>query len=281
MVTRTVTLAPERERGLELRNPLLAGPGTVGYGREVARLIPLDRLGAIITNTTTLLPRSGHAQPRLAETPAGFLMSTGLPNPGLRTVLHRHTTNWRRLNVPIILSLAAEDTHTFAVCAEVAQDEETIAALELEPELLKPDADMVRVVDVMRGVTSLPLIVHVPVNQPQAVADAIVALTAVGCDAVIVGSPWPGVVMDTEKRKPILSGGVSGPAVRPLALRLLYEVTRLLGPQHIPLIAAGGVTSAEDVTSFLAAGADAVMLESVVYVDPTAVAAMVDAQSLP
>ena len=127
---------------------------------------------------------------------------------------------------------------------------------------------MVRVVDVMRGITTLPLIVHVPVNQPQAVADAIVDLSAVGCDAVIVGSPWPGVVMDVEKRKPALSGGVSGPAVRPLALRLVYEVSKLLGPEHIPVIAAGGIMSVEDVASFLAAGADAVMLESVVYVDP-------------
>ena len=89
----------------------MAGPGTVGYGREVAKLIALDRLGAIITNTTTLHPRSGHAQPRLAETPAGFLMSTACPNPGLRTVLHRHTPDWGRLHAPVILSLAAEDTH--------------------------------------------------------------------------------------------------------------------------------------------------------------------------
>ncbi len=279
MVTEKGALAPDRERRLDLRNPLIAGPGSVGYGREAAKLVPLDRLGAIITNTTTLHPRSGHAQPRLVEIPSGIITSTGLPNPGLRTVLHRHSTNWGRLGAPVILSLAAEDARTFAYCAEIAQNEETIAALEIEPDLLTPDTDVVRVVDVMRGITSLPLIVHVPVGQPQTVVDAIEDVTAVGCDAVILGSPWPGVVMEMGKHKPLLSGGVSGPATRPQSLRLVYEAAKLLGPQHTPLIAAGGIGSAEDVSAFLSAGAQAVMLESVVYVDPAAVMAMADALS--
>jgi len=239
--------------------------------------LPLDRLGAIITNTTTLHPRSGPAQPRLAETPAGVMLATGLQNPGLRTVLHRYTIAWGRLSVPVILSLAAEDAKTFVYCAELAEEEETIAALELEPDLLSSKTDMVRVVDKVRGLTSLPLLVHVSVDQTQAVADEVVDLAAVGCDGVIVGSPWPGLVMDQTTRKPLLSAGVSGPAIRPLALRLVYDVAKLLGPQHIPLIAAGGISTADDVAAFLAAGASAIMLDTVVYVDPAAVAAMVEA----
>jgi dihydroorotate dehydrogenase (NAD+) catalytic subunit len=275
VVADAVTLAPQRERGLTLRNPLIAGPGTVSFGRDAARLLPLDQLGAVITTTTTLHPRAGHSQPRLIETPAGLLMSTGLQNPGLRTMLSRYSPAWGRLHAPVILSLAAEDAKTFAYCAEVAQDEETIAGLELEPDLLQGKTDMVRVVDVMRGITSLPLLVHVPAGQPQTVADAIVDLSAVGCDAVIVGSPWPGLVMDQATRKPQLAGGVWGPAIRPLALRLVYDAVKLLGPEHVPLVAAGGISSAEDVSAFLAAGANAVMLDTVMYVDPAAVGEMV------
>ena len=277
MVEDTLTLAPQREHSLSLRSPLIAAPGTIGYGRDMAKLLPLDRFGAIITNTTTLHARSGQAQARLYETPAGMLTSRSMQNPGLRTVLRRHSAAWARLNVPIILSLAAEDARTFAYCAELAQEQESIAAFALEPDLLGGKTDMVRVVDVMRGVTSLPLLVHVSVSDAQTVADAIVDLCAVGCDAVIVGSPWPGMVIDPAARQPRLVGGVSGPAVRPLALRLVYDVAKLLGPEHAPLIAAGGVSSVDDVIAFLAAGAAAVLLESVMYVDPAAVREMVEA----
>ncbi len=276
MVAHTLTLAPQRQRSLTLRNPLIAGPGSIGYGRDIAKLLPLDQLGALITATTTLHTRQGHAQPRLIETPAGMLMSTGAPNPGLRTVLRRHTVAWERMSTPIILSLAAEDAKTFAFCAELAEEEASIAALELEPDLLGSKGDMVRVVDLVRSVTAAPILVRVPVGPPQSVADAIIDLSAVGCDAAIVGSPWPGLSMDVATRQPALSGDVSGPAIRPLALRLVYDVAKLLGPEHIPLIAAGGIATPDDVSAFLAAGAGAVLLESVLYVDPAAVRAMIE-----
>lgn len=277
MVTSPLVLAPEREGSLTLRNPLIAGPGAAGYGREAAKLLPLQHLGALVTTTTTLHPRQGHKQPRLIETPAGMLLSTGYPNPGLRTVLHRHTPAWRRLGTPILLSLAAEDARTFAHCLELAQDNECIAGFVLQPDLLGGKSDIVRVVDLARGITSLPLLVHTPVGAAQAVADAVTDLAAVGCDAVIVGSPWPGLAMDLETGKPALQAGVCGPAVRPLALRLIYELARLLGPGHIPLIGAGGVSSPEDVAALLASGAGAVLLESVLWVDPQAAWRMVEA----
>lgn len=266
-------------RNLVLRNPLIAGPGTIGYGREVAKLLPTQRLGGLVTNTTTLHARSGNRQPRLAETPAGVLLATGLQNPGLRTVFYRHATAWRRMKAPIILSLAAEDSETFAYCVEMAEEEESVAGLELEPDLLAAGADMVRVVDVVRGLTSLPIIVHVPVAPAQAVADAIVDLAAVGCDAVILGSPWPGLVMDMATGKPQLAGGIAGPAIRPLALRLIYDVAQLLGPEHLPLIAAGGISSPDHVSAFLAAGALAVQLDTVMWLDPGSVSAMVESVS--
>jgi dihydroorotate dehydrogenase (NAD+) catalytic subunit len=266
-------------RNLILRNPLIAGPGTIGYGREAAKLLPLQRLGALITNTTTLHARSGSRQPRLLETPAGVLLASDLQNPGLRTVFYRQATAWSRMKAPIILSLAAEDSETFAYCAEIAEEEESIAGLALEPDLLVGGADMVRVIDVIRGLTSLPIIAHVPVGPAQAVADAVVDLAAVGCDAMIVGSPWPGLVMDTALNKPQLVGGIAGPAIRPLALRLVYDVAQLLGPERLPLIAAGGISSPGDVSAFLAAGAAAVQLDTVMWLDPASVQEMADAVS--
>jgi len=276
-MTPALTLAHQRDRGLMLRNPLIAGPGTIGYGREYGRLLPLERLAAVITNTTTLHARPGNPQPRLAETPAGMILATGLQNPGLRTVLQRHARLWERLPVPVILSLAAEDEQSFAQCIELAQHTGAVAAFELEPDLLTTDVDMVGVVDALRGISGVPLLVHLPVAPPQALADAIVDLEAVGCDGVIVGSPWPGLVTAQAASQQLLAGGVCGPAIRPLALRLVHDVVQLLGTEHVPLLAAGGISSAADVASFLAVGASAVILDTVIYVQPAAVSAMVDA----
>ena len=274
-----LVLAPQRERSLLLRTPLIAAAGTVGYGREVSKALPLDKLGAVITNTTTLRPRAGAPQPRLVETPAGLLLCTGLQNPGLHAILRHHARSWERLSVPVILSLAAESAKEFAYCAGLAAEVESVAGLELEPDLLADGEDMVQVVDAVRSATALPLLVHVPVGQPQAVAVAIVDLTAVGCDAVILGSPWPGLAMDQASGKPALSGDVLGPAIRPLALRLVYETAQLLDPDAAPIIAAGGVSSAADVAAFLAAGAQAVLLDTVIYVDPAAVTSIAEGAS--
>lgn len=275
-VTPVVELAPQRERGLSLRSPLIAGPGSAGYGRETSKILPVERLGALITTTTTLHHRTGSRQPRLIESPAGLLMSTGLPNPGLRTALQRNARFWERLKTPVILSLAADNPPAFAYAAQTIEEADVVAGLELEPDLLAADTDMVRVVDKLRNVTGLPLLAHVPVGSPRAVADAIIDLAAVGCDAVLLGSPWPGMAIDSASRKPLLAAGLLGPAIRPLALRLVYDVCQLLGPEHIPLLGAGGISSPADVAAMLAAGAAAAVLDSVLFVDPAAVAAMVE-----
>jgi dihydroorotate dehydrogenase (NAD+) catalytic subunit len=275
-LTPTLTIG-QHGRNLALRNPLLAGPGTVGYGREHAKTLQVERLGAIVTNTTTLHGRPGNWQPRLAETPSGIILNTGVQNPGLRTVIRRHGLAWRRMHVPVILSLAAEDTEAFAACAELAEETDSGAALDLEPDLLIAGVDMVRVVDVVRGITSLPLIVRLPVAPAQSLADVIADLGAVGCDAVATGSPWPGLLIDTPSKKPWMRGGLMGPAIRPLALALVHDLLQLLDPEHITVIAAGGISSAADVAAFLAAGAAAVQLDTVIYIDPVAVNEMVQA----
>ncbi len=281
MVDGPLVLAPEREGRLEMRSPLIVGPGAAGYGRELAKLLPLASLGAFITTTTTLHARRGQAPPRLIETPAGYITSTGLPNPGLRTALHRHAPAWLRMGTPVILSVAAEDARTFAYCVELAQETEGVAGFSLECDLLGGHSDMVRVVDVVRAITALPLLARAPAGSAQDVANAVTDLAAVGCDAAIVGSPWPALAVDAATGKPALLGKLHGPAIRPLALRLVHDVSELLGPEHIPLIAAGGVSSAEDAAAFLAVGASAVLLESVLWVDPQAVLRMADAATSP
>ena len=220
-------------------------------------------------------PPPRRAQPRLVETPAGMILATGFQNPGLRTVLQRHAAAWQRLPIPVILSIAGEDVASLRECIELADASEGVSAVQLEPDLLRPDVDMVRVVDALRNLTSLPLLVHLGGGPSATVADTVVDLAAVGADAVVVGSPWPGLVMDAATGRPALLGGVVGPAIRPLALRLVYEVVRILGPEGPSLIAAGGISSPEDVAAFLAAGAAAVQLDTVVYSDPAAVLAMI------
>jgi dihydroorotate dehydrogenase (NAD+) catalytic subunit len=275
----TPLLIGQHGRNLSLRNPLIAGPGSAGYGRDTSKLLPLEKLGAIATTTTTAQARNGLRQPRLAETPAGMLLTTGLHNPGIRTVLHRHAAAWGRMHVPIILSIAGEDADSFAYCAQLAEETESLAAVLLQPDVLDAGSDIVRVVDTVRGLTSLPLIVRLTAGTPQRLANDVIDLSAVGCDAVVVGSDWPGLVLDRSTGKPLLIGSIAGPAIRPLALRQVYDVARLLGPEHLPLIAAGGVSSGADVSDFLAAGASAVLLDSVMLVDPAAVTAMVQAVS--
>ncbi len=266
-----IELAPARHKGLTLRNPVIAGAGTIGYGREVARILPLARFGAVVTNTTTLRPRAGSPQPRLVETPAALLMSTGVQNPGLRPVLRRNAAAWARLDVPVILSIAGEDVESLLRCAELADNADSLAGLELEPDLLGEDTDLVTVVDALRGATDLPLLVRVPVAPPPAVANVITDLAAVGADAVVIGSPWPGLEMDVVAGRPLLSGSLMGPAIRPLALRLVYDVVHILGPDRPPIIAAGGIATAEHVAVFLAAGAVAVQVDTAMYVNLAAV----------
>lgn len=273
---RKVNLAPNRKDGLVIRNPVLIGPGVIGYGREYGRLFPLEKLGAIITNTSTLNRRSGHGQPRLLETPSGVMLSTGLQNPGLRTVLQRHATAWSRLDVPVILSLAGEDARAFVQCAALAEESAAVAALALEGDLLAKGPDLVRVVDALRAATQLPLIAHMATGAAQAVADAITDVVAVGADAVIVGSPWPAMAPSPPGARSPFRAGLAGPAIRPLALRLVHEVVQSLGHERPPIIAAGGIAGAADAAAFLAVGAAAVLVDVALFTDPLAAVHIVD-----
>jgi len=313
-----IELAPRHKQGLRLQNPVLAAAGPCGYGREYARLVQLDRLGALVTRTTTLRPRRGHAQPRLVETPAGVLHDLGLPNPGVRTVIRELAPVWARGTLPVIVSVAAtnpeERAEEFAALAEWLDGVPGVAGLELNlaalpaavkaPSRLTPRnggdspsrlasrnggrdgesgrdgasvgsifADipsLAEAVAAARSSTSLPLIAKLPpLGEIVALAEAVVAS---GADAVSLIAPLPGLHIDLRDRR-VLRGGLSGPAIRPVALRLVYEVA---GAVEVPVIGIGGIATAEDALQFLLAGATAVQVGSAIFANPRAAVDIVE-----
>jgi len=287
-----IELAPGHKQGLRLQNPVLAAAGPCGYGREYAKLAQLDRLGALVTRTTTLRPRRGHAQPRLVETPAGLLHDLGLPNPGVRAVIRELAPIWARGTLPVIVSVAAtnpeERAAEFAALAEWLDGVPGVAGLELNPSGLSPSgrslaalppsmgsllADIPyasEAVAAARSATSLPLIAKLPpLAEIVALAEAVVAA---GADAVSLIAPLPALHIDLRDRR-LLRGGLSGPAIRPLALRLVYEVA---GAVEVPVIGIGGIATAEDALQFLLAGATAVQVGSAIFANPRAAVDIVE-----
>ena len=277
-----VELAPGHKQGLRLQNPVLAAAGPCGYGREYAKLAQLDRLGALVTRTTTLRPRRGHAQPRLVETPAGLLHDLGLPNPGVRAVIRELAPIWARGTLPVIVSVAAtnpdERAAEFAALAEWLEGVPGVAGLELNLAALPSAVGSIladipyasEAVAAARSATSLPLIAKLPpLSEIVALAEAVVAA---GANAVSLIAPLPGLHIDLRERR-VLSGGLSGPAIRPVALRLVYEVA---GAVEVPVIGIGGIATAEDALQFLLAGATAVQVGSAIFANPRAAVEIVD-----
>jgi dihydroorotate dehydrogenase (NAD+) catalytic subunit len=277
-----IELAPGHKQGLHLQNPVLAAAGPCGYGREYAKLAQLDRLGALVTRTTTLRPRRGHAQPRLVEAPAGLLHDLGLPNPGVRAVIRELAPIWARGTLPVIVSVTAtnpdERVAEFAALAEWLEGVPGVAGLELNLAALPPSVGSLLAdipyasesVAAARSATSLPLIAKLPpLAEIVALAEAVVAA---GVNAVSLIAPLPGLHIDLRDRRP-LRGGLSGPAIRPVALRLVYEVA---GAVEVPVIGIGGIATAEDALQFLLAGATAVQVGSAIFANPRAAVDVVE-----
>jgi len=278
----SIELAPRHKQGLRLQNPVLAAAGPFGYGREYAKLVQLDRLGALVTRTTTLRPRRGRPQPRLVETPAGVLHDLGLPNPGVRTVIRELAPVWARGTLPVIVSVAAtnpeERAEEFAALAEWLDGVPGVAGLELNLAALPTATGSIladipyssEAVAAARSATSLPLIAKLPpLGEIVALAEAVVAA---GADAVSLIAPLPGLHIDLRERRP-MRGGLSGPAIRPVALRLVYEVA---GAVEVPVIGVGGIATAEDALQFLLAGATAVQVGSAIFANPRAAVDIVE-----
>ncbi len=274
---RPVALEVDLGRGLILQNPLLAAAGPFGYGVEVEAAVDLPRLGGLVTRGTTLRPRSGHRGRRVADVPAGLLLGIGLQNPGIETVLERYAPTWARWPVPVILNLCAESPGDFAELARRLEGASGVAGLELNLSCANSsrngtvfaldEGSAASVVSAVRRATDLPVIAKLTAAalDVRAIAHAV---EDAGADAISAVNTLPGLVLDGGRTAPALAsgyGGVCGPALRPFALRVVFEVAQVV---DIPIIGIGGVTTIDDVLDLMAAGASAVGVGVAALADP-------------
>lgn len=263
--------------GISLKNPVMVASGTFGYGEEYAELVDLNRLGAIVAKTITLKPRLGNEPPRIVETASGILNSIGLQNVGIDAFINEKLPFFRKYDVPLIVSIAGETIDEYVQLAKTL-GREKIAALELnlscpnikyKKKLMfaqDPQATH-QVVSRVRKATSLPLIVKLSPNVTDIASIAKVCEEA-GANGVSLINTFTGMAIDVESREPILrqiTGGLSGPAIKPIALRMVYEVHKVVG---IPIIGIGGIMTAGDALEFIIAGANAIAIGTGNFVDP-------------
>ena len=273
-----VDLSVEAARGLWLKNPVLTASGTFGQGVEYAELIDITRLGAIVNKGTTPHARPGNPQYRIAETPAGILNSIGLENPGAEEVARKYGKVWAKLGVPVIVNVAGYSVEDYVFVVEALDGTAGVIAFELNVSCPNVEGGMLfgcdpgLAADVTRAVkdaTDKPVIVKLTPNAPDVVAVAL-ACEEAGADGLTAINTVLGMRIDVAKRRPMLgtrSGGLSGPAMRPIAVHLTYQVAQAVS---IPIIGAGGVTNANDALEFLMAGASAVQVGTATFADPTA-----------
>lgn len=262
---------------LHLANPVLVASGTFGYAREMAGIVDFAKLGGIIPKTVTQQPRIGNKPPRTVETAAGMLNAIGLDNDGIDHFIAHHLPYLRTLPTAIIANIAGKTVEEFFDMAAKIGREPGLAALELnlscpnvsggvdfatDPEVTR------RVVAGVRDVCPLPILAKLTPNVTSIVPIARAAAEG-GADAVSLINTYVGMAIDWRRRRPILgniTGGLSGPAIKPLALRLVWQVARQV---KIPILAIGGIATIDDVMEFLVAGAGAVQIGTANFFDPT------------
>ena len=283
--TQQVDLSVDLGRGLVLANPILVASGTFGYGIEYGDVVDVDRLGAICCKGTTLRPRIGNPTPRVTETPGGMLNSIGLQNPGVDAVIEKYAATWTGWKVPMIVNVAGESVEDYVEVARRLDGVPGVAGIELNiscPNVGKGGLQFAidagaagEVTAAVRRATDLPLLVKLSPNvadiRPiaRAIADA-------GADALTAINTLSGIAVAPGRTKPLLGniyGGLSGPAVKPVALRIVYEAAQVV---KIPVVAIGGVTELADVLDFLAVGAVAVQVGTAIFADPTLPVRLVD-----
>jgi dihydroorotate dehydrogenase (NAD+) catalytic subunit len=261
-----------------LANPVMTAAGTAGYGGEYEEIADLQKLGAIVCKGTTLLPREGNAQPRLVETAGGLLNSVGLENIGVDALVREKAPLWANWQVPVIVNVAGETVDEYAAVASKLEGVAGISGIELNISCPNVSAGgmefgvdprlAARVTSAVRSVTSLPLIVKLSPNVTDIKAIAL-AVEGAGADAITLINTLKGMAIDIDRRKPCLGnvvGGLSGPAVKPVALFMVFEVARAVS---IPLIGCGGIACAEDALEFLMAGATAVQIGTANLTSPS------------
>lgn len=262
---------------LKLKNPVIAASGTFGYGEEYAGILPLKSLGALITKGLSLEPRKGNPPPRLAETPSGMLNAIGLENVGLEVFLREKMAFLRKAGCTVLVNIFGCVEDEYAEMARRLSGVEGLSGLEANiscPNLkaggtiFATEAKSVyQVVSKIRQATSSFLMVKLSPNVGDITKIAVAAEEA-GANAISLINTLTGMAIDIKTRTPILAnitGGLSGPAIKPIGLRMVWEVTQAV---HIPVVGIGGIMTAEDALEYLIAGATAVQVGSAHFIDP-------------
>ena len=270
--------------GIRMRNPVMTASGTFGYAREFEQYMDLNRLGALVVKTITRLPRPGNPPPRVVETPAGMLNAIGLQNVGIEAFIREKLPYLRTLQPPLIVNVAGESVEDFRELTKRIADQEGVAGIELNiscPNVaggldFSTDPNLAyRVVKAAREATSLPIIPKLSPNVTDISAIAR-AVTDGGADAISLINTLVGMAVDVRTRQPKIgnvTGGLSGPAIRPVAVRMVWQVARVV---RVPVIGMGGIVTAEDALEFLIAGATAVAVGTANFIDPVAAVKVIE-----
>jgi len=265
--------------GIRLRNPVMTASGTFGYGKEFADYMDLEKIGAIITKGLSLRPKAGNPTPRIVETPGGMLNAIGLQNVGIEAFIAEKAPFLRTVNTPVIANLYGNTLEEYGELARRLDKVPEVAAVEVNiscPNVKQggivfgtdPRA-AAEVVAMVREATIKPVIVKLSPN----VTDIVVMANAcaeAGADALSLINTLTGMAIDLQKRRPVLAnvtGGLSGPAIKPVALRMVWQVARAV---KLPIIGIGGIMTATDALEFMLAGATAVQIGTANFLDPAA-----------
>ena len=268
-----------------MKNPVMTASGTFGYGTEYADFVDLSRIGGIIVKGTTLHPRQGNPYPRLAETPSGMLNAVGLQNKGVDYFIGHIYPTIKDIDTNIIVNVSGSQVADYVATAERLNDLERIPAIELNiscPNVKQGGmafgtscASAAQVVEAVRKAYRKTLIVKLSPNVTD-IAEIARTAEGAGADAVSLINTLLGMAIDARTRRPVLStvtGGLSGPAVKPVALRMVWQVAQAVG---IPVIGLGGIMTATDAVEFLLAGATAVQIGTANFIDPTVTVKVVE-----
>jgi dihydroorotate dehydrogenase (NAD+) catalytic subunit len=271
--------------GIELRNPVMTASGTFGYGQEFSEYVNLEKIGAFVTKGLSLKPRAGNPTPRIVETPGGMLNAIGLQNVGIDAFITKKAPFLAQVNTPAIANFFgytideyAELTRRLDGVPEVAGLEVNISCPNVKQGGIVFGTDPKCAADVVsacRAATSKPLIVKLSPNVTDIVAMAQACADA-GADALSLINTLTGMAIDLQRRKPVLAnvtGGLSGPAIKPIALRMVWQVARAV---KLPIIGIGGIMNATDTLEFILAGATAVQVGTASFIDPGAAERIAD-----
>jgi dihydroorotate dehydrogenase (NAD+) catalytic subunit len=285
MVDLSVQLAPAHPKGLLLVNPVMTASGTFGYGIEYSELIDVQMLGAIVCKGTTLKPGEGNPQPRLVETASGVLNSVGLENVGIEAVIKEKAPVWAKWRAPVIVNIAGETIDQYEEIAARLEGVAGISGIEVNiscPNIASGGMEFgtnpkaaAEVAAAVKAVSSLPVIVKLSPNVTD-IGEIALAVSEAGADAITLINTVRGMVIDINERRPSLgniAGGLSGPAIKPIALYMVYKVAGIV---DIPIIGCGGISCADDALEFLMAGASAVQVGTANLTSPQAALDVLD-----